>query len=114
MINNVACLPVQYNFVKTIRAIELILGIPVPGLQPLDLQLSTGNSSPTPMNMSSAIPLAAEYDKSGIFTAEIQSVLEAAVPILLEIGQELGISENLLVLGQQQQFGGMWTALVTK
>lgn len=64
--------------------------------------------------MSTAIPLAAKYDKSGIFTPEIVSVLEAAVPILLGIRDELGMDEDMLVLGDGERFDGRWSAIVTR
>lgn len=63
--------------------------------------------------MSMAIPLAAKYDKSGIFTPEIISVLEDAMPMLLGIWDGLGMDADILVLGGGERFGGRWSAIVT-
>ncbi|EIM86923.1 glycoside hydrolase family 5 protein [Stereum hirsutum FP-91666 SS1] len=99
----------QHNFVKTIRAVELILGVPIANTQPVNL----GPSNTSGMNVSTAIPLAAKYDTSGIFTPEIVSVLKDAVPMLLGIGNELGMDADILVLGDCERFGGRWSAIVT-
>lgn len=105
---------VQQNFVKTIRAVELLLGVPVPGLQPINFQSFASNITGSNLNMSSAIPLAAQDDKAGIFTPEIVSVLHAAVPMLIDLKNELGMDKDALVLGNGKQFGGNWDALFTK
>jgi glucan endo-1,6-beta-glucosidase len=76
-------LSVQVNFVKTIRAVELLLGIPVPG-ETLSFKLST-------TNFTSALTDAASSSDSGIFTDEIKSVLRDAAPILAQVGFELAI-----------------------
>ncbi|KAI0825658.1 glycoside hydrolase family 5 protein [Irpex lacteus] len=73
----------QKNFVKTIRAVELLLGIPVPG--------ESLNFKPTGTNFTDVLNTAASSSGSGIFTSEIKSVLKDAVPILAGIGFELAI-----------------------
>lgn len=88
---------------------ELILGVPIANTQPVNL----GPSNTSGMNVSTAIPLAAKYDTSGIFTPEIVSVLKDAVPMLLGIGNELGMDADILVLGDCERFGGRWSAIVT-
>lgn len=74
---------VQKNFVKTIRAVELLLGIPVPG--------ESLGFKPTGTNFTDVLNTAASSSGSGIFTSEIKSVLKDAVPILAGIGFELAI-----------------------
>ncbi|KAI0766145.1 glycoside hydrolase family 5 protein [Trametes elegans] len=71
----------QKNFVEVIRAVELILGIPVPGLK-LDVQTHTSN-------FTSALSTAA--GASRIFNDAVKSALLEAVPILVELGWELAI-----------------------
>lgn len=76
---------VQQNFVKVVRAVELILGIPVPGAQ-LNAKVTTANftSAITAVTGSSSAA-------SNIFTDEVKAALQAAVPILVEVGAELAI-----------------------
>ncbi|KAI0332704.1 glycoside hydrolase family 5 protein [Cubamyces sp. BRFM 1775] len=72
----------QKNFVEVIRAVELVLGIPVPGLT-LDVKVSTAN-------LTSA--LSATVSASNLFNSEVKSALAEAVPILVELGFELAVS----------------------
>ena len=68
----------QKNFVQTVRAIELILGIPVPGY--------SLSGSITTSNFTAAIGQALNNNKGGLFAnAEVTSALSAAVPILNRI-----------------------------
>ncbi|KAI0630905.1 glycoside hydrolase family 5 protein [Trametes polyzona] len=69
----------QKNFVQVIRAVELILGIPVPGLS-LDVQIKTSN-------FTSALGAAASA--SNLFNHEVKLALTEAIPILVELGFEL-------------------------
>lgn len=71
------------NFVKVVRAVELILGIPVPGAQ-LAAKITTAN-------FTAAITAATNTNANDIFTDEVKSALKAAVPILIEMGAELSI-----------------------
>ena len=68
-----------------IRAVELILGISVPGAQ--------FSSNVHTSNFTSALAAAANDNASpgDIFTSEVRSVLLDAVPILVEMGFELAI-----------------------
>lgn len=75
---------VQKNFVKTVRAIELILGIPVPGAK-LSAQITTSN-------LTAAITLVTRNTTSDIFNNEVKAALNDAAPILLQIGIKLAIS----------------------
>lgn len=66
------------------RAVELILGIPVPGVQ-----LST---KVTTSNFTAAITSVVNSTTSDtIFTDEVKSVLQDAVPILIQVAAELAI-----------------------
>ncbi|KAI0792213.1 glycoside hydrolase family 5 protein [Abortiporus biennis] len=73
----------QKNFVKVVRAVELVLGIPVPGVE-LSSRLTSSN-------FTSALTTAIATNSNGFFNAEVKSALKAAVPILIEIGNELSI-----------------------
>ncbi|KAG0691665.1 hypothetical protein DFH29DRAFT_1015651, partial [Suillus ampliporus] len=68
----------QKNFVQTIRVVELTLGIPV---------LSSGLSVSVSVSVSNNFTAALDVTSSAsIFTAEVQSALADAIPILMEIG----------------------------
>ncbi|KAI0692451.1 glycoside hydrolase family 5 protein [Cytidiella melzeri] len=73
----------QQNFVKTVRAVELLLGIPIPG-ETLPFKLSTAN-------FTFALNVAASSSGNDIFTDEVKSVLKDAAPILAEVALELAI-----------------------
>lgn len=74
---------VQKNFVKIVRAIELILGVPVPGLElPTNL---------TSTNYTLVISTILNTTTNDIFTPEIKSVLQDSVPILVQLGTDIGI-----------------------
>ncbi|CAL1714506.1 unnamed protein product [Somion occarium] len=89
----------QKNFVKVVRAVELTLGIPVPGVQ-LDMKVQT-------KNFTSALTSVASTSTSDIFNAEVKSALLASVPILVELGFELSIgsifSFNLATANSQRE-----------
>ncbi|TFY74678.1 hypothetical protein EWM64_g9334 [Hericium alpestre] len=91
----------QKNFVKTVRAIELLLGIPVPGHQ-LDLP-----AAQISLDLTSAVS-----KTTGLFNAEVAQALSAALPILLSMEAELGLSD-ILDIGKAKGRGGRWTALTT-
>lgn len=75
---------VQQNFVKVVRAVELILGIPVPGVQ-----LAT---KPNTSNFTSAITaVTASANLTSIFNDEVTSALKDAVPILVQVGYQLTV-----------------------
>ncbi|THG99809.1 hypothetical protein EW026_g2627 [Hermanssonia centrifuga] len=73
----------QMNFVKVVRAVELILGIPVPGAQ-LASKITTSN-------FTAAIGTATSTNSNDIFNDEVKSALQAAAPILAQIAVELSI-----------------------
>lgn len=74
----------QANFVKVVRAVELVLGIPVPGVT-LDAQINTSN-------FTYALEHACHSSNlTEIFTGEVVKALEDAIPILIEVGFELAI-----------------------
>ncbi|KAJ3551313.1 hypothetical protein NM688_g4777 [Phlebia brevispora] len=73
----------QQNFVKVVRAIELIMGIPVPGYQ-LVAPITT-------TNFTAAIESATNVNSGGLFTSEVVSALQAAIPILNGIGASQSI-----------------------
>lgn len=72
---------VQKNFVDTVRAVELILGIPVQGMS-LDTQISTNNFTAALGQVANA---------STIFNAEVREALAAAAPILVELAVQLAV-----------------------
>ena len=74
---------VQQNFVKVVRAVELLLDITVPGEQ-LTPPIATSN-------FTAAMTSASNGTDSGIFNDEVKSVLKDAAPILAEIALELVI-----------------------
>ncbi|KAH9851872.1 glycoside hydrolase family 5 protein [Lenzites betulinus] len=71
----------QKNFVQVIRAVELTLGIPVPGLS-LDVRIHTSNFTAA---------LSATASTSNLFNQEVTSALIDAIPILVELGFELSL-----------------------
>ena len=73
---------VQVNFVQTVRAIELSLGIPVPGI--------TNAPSSNAANASAA--LSGTSTLSSIFNAEVRQVLLDSIPILAQVSEQLGLN----------------------
>ncbi|TFY67559.1 hypothetical protein EVG20_g3897 [Dentipellis fragilis] len=96
----------QKNFVKTIRVVELLLGIGVPG-HGLDLDVSLNG-----LNLTSAVSIASSSDKSGLFSPEVTRAITTALPILLEMELELGLP-GILEIGKAKSRGGNWKALTT-
>ncbi|KIK99140.1 glycoside hydrolase family 5 protein [Paxillus rubicundulus Ve08.2h10] len=76
----------QKNFVQTVRAVELVLGISVPHMS-LGLSPSTSTS-----NFTAALGTAST---ASLFNPEVRSVLKDAIPILLDIGKDCGIEVAL-------------------
>lgn len=83
-----ARMTVQKNFVKTVRAVELSLGIPVPGA---GFSLTVSASA----NFTSAISAAANANSNTIFTPEVKAALKDAIPILVEVSLQLGLGFDL-------------------
>jgi hypothetical protein len=76
---------VQKNFVSTMRAVELALGISVPSM-PLSVPSSLSNNFTATLSAASS---------NTNFTADVQSALADAVPILVEIGVQYGLQTIL-------------------
>ncbi|KAI0258700.1 glycoside hydrolase family 5 protein [Gloeopeniophorella convolvens] len=75
----------QKNFVRTVRATELLLGIEVPGYPSL-------GSAPASSDMSAIFAHACTTDNSGLFSnasASVKAITEA-IPILLDLSKQLG------------------------
>ena len=73
---------VQVNFVQTVRAVELSLGIPIPGI--------TNAPSSNAANVSAA--LSGTSTLSSIFNAEVRQVLLDSIPILAQVSEQLGLN----------------------
>ncbi|KAG1771068.1 glycoside hydrolase family 5 protein [Suillus placidus] len=73
----------QENFVQTIRAVELTLGISVPSSN-----LSVSVSASVSNNFTAALN---ETSSATIFSAEVQAALSEAVPIIVRIGAAYGL-----------------------
>ncbi|KII86046.1 glycoside hydrolase family 5 protein [Plicaturopsis crispa FD-325 SS-3] len=67
----------QKNFVRVVRAVELILGIPATGLS-LDLKITTSNFTAALIEVNTGY--------GDIFNAEVLQALGEAAPILLQLG----------------------------
>ncbi|KAF9234083.1 glycoside hydrolase family 5 protein [Melanogaster broomeanus] len=67
------------HFVQTVRAVELVLGIPIP-----DMSLGASDSLST-SNFTAALGVACTASD---FAPEVQSALKEAIPILIEIGSQ--------------------------
>ncbi|KAG6381772.1 glycoside hydrolase family 5 protein [Boletus reticuloceps] len=70
----------QMNFVQTVRAVELTLGIPVPGVS-LDYSISS-------TNFTAAL---GDTCSSSLFNANVTAAIEDAIPILIGIASEYGL-----------------------
>jgi len=80
-------LTVQKNFVSTMRAVELALGIYVPSLT-FNISASVSNNFTASLSSVSS---------ASIFSSEVQSALADAIPILAQIGAQYdlqGVLEN--------------------
>lgn len=74
---------VQKNFVQTVRAVELVLGISVPGW--------TLPHKAKSANFTEALASAAKTCK--FMNDEVKSVLMDAIPMIEEVGAQLGITK---------------------
>lgn len=72
---------VQKNFVDTVRAVELLLGIPVSGMS-LGTQITTTNFTQALDDASSL---------SNVFNENVRAALAAAAPILVDLAIELSV-----------------------
>lgn len=71
----------QKEFVDTVRAVELTLGIPVPGLS-LDTQINTSNFTEALGQVASL---------STIFNSNVREALAAAAPMLVDLAVQLSV-----------------------
>ncbi|KAJ7230653.1 glycoside hydrolase family 5 protein [Mycena pura] len=72
----------QKNFVRVVRATEFLLGVPTPGFGAMP--------APANGNFTAMLP---HVSDSALFTAEVRSVLQDTVPILLQLGV-IGLSHR--------------------
>ena len=97
---------VQKNFVQTVRAVELALGIPVPSISsPPSLTLGATK------NVTSAFAVAPTL--SSIFNSKVLQVLIDAAPIFAQVVRQLGLSTTLAQGGLSSRLSSS-RALVTK
>jgi hypothetical protein len=73
---------VQVNFVQTVRAVELALGIPIPGINSPSFD-SAGNATSALSGVSTL---------ASIFNSEVRQVLHDAIPILAQVAKQLGLN----------------------
>ncbi|KAF9038600.1 glycoside hydrolase family 5 protein [Panaeolus papilionaceus] len=78
----------QKNFVQTVRAVELILGIAVPGTTPAGIITSAANVSEALITAST---------KTSLFNADVLAALVDAGPMFTYVVEQLGLS---IALGQ--------------
>lgn len=74
---------VQVNFVHTVRAVELALGIPVLGISP-PANVSAASNAESALSSISTL--------SSIFNPEVLQVLEDSTPILIEVAEQLSLN----------------------
>ena len=73
---------VEKNFVKTVRAVEWLIGVDVPGCAAL-------GGMPNTENLCDRLTQASALNTSGLFTPPVVDALTASLPMLLSIAQEL-------------------------
>ncbi len=74
--------PVQKNFVRTVRAVEWLIGVDVPGC--LDLE-----GTPHAKNLDKRLVQASAKDSLGLLTLPVIEALKSSFPMLFYIAQEL-------------------------
>ncbi|KAF8184464.1 glycoside hydrolase family 5 protein [Pholiota molesta] len=72
----------QVNFVQTVRAVELALGIPVPGINSPSFD-SAGNATAALSGVSTL---------ASIFNSEVRQVLHDAIPVLAQVAKQLDLN----------------------
>ena len=75
-------LVVQKNFVKTVRAVEWLIGVDVPGCPALE-------GTPNTKNLGERLTQASTMDTPGLFTPQVIEALKTSFPSLLYIAEEL-------------------------
>lgn len=76
------CIPVQVNFVQTIRAVELTLGIPISGM--------SLNGSTSSTNFTAAL---GDACSSPLINPQVTAAIQDAIPIILDIAFEYGLED---------------------
>ncbi|KAH8104124.1 glycoside hydrolase family 5 protein [Cristinia sonorae] len=79
------------NFVRTVRAVELALGISVPGESPFVSIAAGANFTST---ISAAVSASVTLNNK-IFTPEVRAALRDAIPLLVEVSNQLGLGFDL-------------------
>lgn len=95
---------VQKNFVQTVRAVELILGIAVPGTTPAGIITSAANVSEALITAST---------KTSLFNADVLAALVDAGPMFTYVVEQLGLSTALGQSGLRESMAAR-SPLVTK
>ncbi|KAL6297832.1 glycoside hydrolase family 5 protein [Sparassis latifolia] len=93
----------QQYFVDTVRAVELILGIPVPGLA-LDTPVGTTNMSAALVQVGNS--------SSTVFNEEVKSALVEAAPILAELAVQLSVPAIFDFASASNQREALWTTFM--
>ncbi|EIW75234.1 glycoside hydrolase family 5 protein [Coniophora puteana RWD-64-598 SS2] len=89
----------QKNFVQTVRAVELVLGITIPDFSSLNVGMSSSN-------FTAALGSAAG---ASVLNPAVQAALTDAVPIILEIAAEFGMQSAFTSEGFQSQRSALTT-----
>lgn len=84
----------------TVRAVELVLGVSIPGLT-LDMSIATNNVSEALLEVANA---------STIFNSEVLAALKDAAPMLLEVAGQLAAP---VIMDVSSVSGAQRNALVT-
>ena len=73
---------VEKNFVRTVRAVEWLIGVDVPGSAAL-------GGMPNTENLCDRLTQACAMDTQGLFTPPVTEALKASFPMLLFVAQQL-------------------------
>jgi len=92
----------QTNFVQTVRAVELALGIRVPGIT---ATVSAARDAPSALTNAASL--------SDIFNAEVRQVLTDAAPILASVAKQLLINTIFGKRGLGQSWGSRQPLITT-
>ena len=79
---------VQKNFVQTVRAVEISMGVPVPGINSPPSRLAA------PRDVTSAFTIAANL--SSIFNSEVLQVLIDTAPVFEQVARQLDLNTTFV------------------
>ena len=79
---------VQKNFVQTVRAVEISMGVPVPGINSPPSRLAAAR------NVTSAFTTAANL--SSIFNSEVLQVLIDTAPVFEQVARQLDLNTTFV------------------